>query len=139
MGPPAEIHGNEAAIPELRKSPPPIALRRAFLALHWTLGVVVLLDSLLTTQAALQAPNSHLALLAGTESIAAVLFLMPATLRWGGGLLIATFALAFLAHAAQGDMHGPLLVYAAATAFVMVHSSAGLRHARTDSRFDANP
>jgi hypothetical protein len=68
-----------------------------------------------------------------------VLFLMPATLRLGAGLLIATFALAFLAHAAQGEVRGPLLVYAAATAFVMVHGSAGRRQARTDPRSDVDP
>jgi hypothetical protein len=105
---------------------PPRRLVFAFLALWLTLGLVLLVASVRTFMAAsggsLHAPGSiHLALLAGVEAMAAALFLLPPTMRLGGSLLLVTFAVALLAHAHAGEFRMDLLLYAAGTAFVMVH------------------
>ena len=103
------------------------SLRRAFVALHFTLAIVVFIESLKTTLHAaaahrLGAMNSHLALLAGLEALAAILFLIPKTLKVGGSLLLLIFAIAIAIHGIPAEL--PLLVYAAGVLFVMVHGDA---------------
>ena len=66
---------------------------------HWTLGLVVLLDS---SRAVARAGDPHVTLLASIEILAAVLFLSPRAVRGGAALLILVFAVAFVAHAANG-------------------------------------
>lgn len=88
----------------------------AFTAFHWTLGLVVFFESLRTALGA--ASNPHLLVLASVETLAAALFLWPRTLRLGAVLLIAVFAVAFLAHAWRGQFPGALLVYAAGALLV---------------------
>lgn len=96
----------------------------AFTLFHWTLGLVVLVDSTRTAaRASAIAGNPHVALLASVEAFAAVLFLWPRTLRRGAFLLVAVFAVAFGAHALRGELAGPLLVYAAGAALVGVHGT----------------
>jgi hypothetical protein len=103
-----------------------LTVRRSFIALHLTLGVVVLFESVRTLVHALGAPASHLHLgvLATVETIAALLFLWPRTLRIGGGALVVIFLIAVVTHALRGEFSAPLLVYAAAALFVTVHGSA---------------
>ncbi len=107
------------------------SLRNAFIAFHLTLGVVVFWLSIQTVfSAARHSPiNLHLVILASVETVAAVLFLLPQTLRLGGAGLLLTFAIAIIAHAVRGELAAPLLVYAAGVIFVMVHGSAWPQHA----------
>ena len=101
-------------------------LRRSLIALHLTLGLVIALESAQTLIHALRATtgHGHLAVLASIEGAAALLFLWPRTMRVGGVVLTATFALAIVAHALRGEFRAPLLVYAVATLFVTMHGSA---------------
>lgn len=73
----------------------------------------------------------HTALLAAIETIAAALFLVPKTMRFGAIGLLATFAVAFTAHALAGEFATILLLYAAATAFVLVHGPVPLKWVRS--------
>jgi len=100
-------------------------LRRSFIALHVTLGLVIAFEGARTLIHALTAHHhGHLAALAAAEIAAALLFLWPRTMRVGGIALIATFATALVAHALRGEFPAPLLVYAVATLFVTIHGSA---------------
>ena len=102
------------------------AVRRSFIAFHLTLGVVVLVQSLITVLHASHAgdPNRALAVFAGAEAVAAVLFLLPATLRAGASALLLIFAAAVTFHALHGELQSTLLVYAAGVVLVMAHGSA---------------
>ncbi|HEX8653335.1 MAG TPA: hypothetical protein VF708_21145 [Pyrinomonadaceae bacterium] len=105
------------------------ALRRAFIAFHLTLGVVVFAQSLITVSGAFVAggarhSNYALALFAGAEVLAALLFLWPATLRVGGCALLLIFAAAMAFHGLHGELQSTLLVYTAGVVLVMVHGSA---------------
>jgi hypothetical protein len=113
---------------------PPRRLVLAFLGLWVTLGVVLLVASVETLRGALNGAmvgpsHVHLALLAGIEAVAALLFLLPRTMRMGGIGLLATFAVAFLAHVLAGEFRWMLLLYAAATTFVLVHGPVSWRTA----------
>jgi len=104
-----------------------LPLHRSFVVFHLMLGIVVFVESLRTLVAALQGHGanplgSHLAILAGIEAAAALLFLIPGTLRLGSVLLLAIFAFAVLVHGVQYELD--LLIYAAGVLFVSVHGSA---------------
>jgi hypothetical protein len=101
-------------------------LYRQFVVLYVTLGLVVLIQALETAVGAARGtipPGDQLhALILGTfEAIAAVLFLVPRTMRVGADSLLVIFALAFVLHALRGEAALTLLVYAAATLFVRTH------------------
>jgi uncharacterized membrane protein YphA (DoxX/SURF4 family) len=91
--------------------------------LRWPLGLVVMLEScefLFSASAAHFLAKAGLPawlrpVLGGSETIAAVLFLVPFTSRLGGYLLLVIFGLAALLHIAHGQygVEG-LLVYAVA-------------------------
>ena len=105
------------------------ALRRSFIAFHLTLGVVVLAQSLVTVfqmHGAGGASHARLGIevLACAEAVAALLFIVPATLRWGAVALLAIFFVALAFHGLRGELQLTLLVYAAGVFFVMVHGSA---------------
>jgi hypothetical protein len=105
------------------------ALRRSFIAFHLTLGIVVLVQSLITVfQTRGGGGASHvrigIAALAGAEAVAALLFMLPATLRLGAVSLLAIFFFAVAFHGLHGELQLTLLVYAAGVFFVMVHGSA---------------
>lgn len=102
---------------------PPRGLIRSFVVLWWALGVSLAVLSVRTLLFALHGGGEHavhLALLAGIEAAAAVLFLVPPTLRVGAAGLLFTLAIASLAHLHDG-FRWDLLVYAAAVLFVAVH------------------
>ena len=113
-----------------------LSLRRTSVAFHITLGAVVFIESVRTTLAAVQEHisnplGSHLAILAGIEALAALLFLVPRTLKAGSIMLLVIFAFAVAVHGIQHELG--LLVYAAGVLFVSVHGSAfsmDLLHAR---------
>ena len=99
-------------------------VRRAFNAFYFTLGLVVLLQSLRAALAAAGSaagPDWHVLALAGLETLGALLFLWRPLMRAGGAVLIATFAIAATAHGLRGEFPGVLLVYAAGTGLVMAH------------------
>jgi hypothetical protein len=103
---------------------PPATLRRAFVAFHLVLGLALLYMSARTAHHAHGEGNVHLFLLAVIEAGGAALFLFARTLRIGGGLLLATLAVAILHHALVGEFRADLLVYLAGTLFVVVHGPA---------------
>jgi hypothetical protein len=107
-------------------------LRRASIPLlRWTLGLVVVLQSFefvfsssaahFLAQAGLPAWTRPA--LGGSETIAAVLFLVPFTATIGGYLLLVIFGLAALLHILHGQygVEG-LLVYAVAVLVSMAHT-----------------
>jgi len=110
---------------------------RASVAFHMTLGVVVFLQSADAVHFALSGGvagtlRTHMTILASVEAVGALLFLIPKTARWGGGILIVVFAIALLVH---GILHGlPLLVYAAGVILVMAQGGSytkGMRNSDT--------
>jgi hypothetical protein len=104
-------------------------LRRSFIIFHLTLALVVLAQSLVTVfQISGSNFSKHakllVALLAGAEAVAALLFIVPATLRAGAFALLAIFFFALAFHGLHGEFPSTLLVYAAGVFFVMTHGSA---------------
>jgi uncharacterized membrane protein YphA (DoxX/SURF4 family) len=103
---------------------PPRSLVRTFVLLWWTLGLALLVGSIQTVRAPLDSsghPNPHLVLLGSIEAVAALLFLIPRTLRLGASGLLLTLAVALLVHAGMHQLRWDLLVDAAAVLFVAVH------------------
>jgi hypothetical protein len=85
---------------------------RAFLALWWTLGILLVAYSVQTSWLSLAASSGidvHVAILASTEAIAGLLFLIPKTMRAGGVCLLAVFTLALVLHGRKGEFEGQLL------------------------------
>jgi hypothetical protein len=89
--------------------------RVAIRVLHWTVGLIVLLESCRTFYSAHSHP--HLAghagilnwvrlILSGAEIVAATLFLLPLTMLAGGYALLAIFGLAILIHGLHGEFGG---------------------------------
>jgi hypothetical protein len=103
-------------------------LHRSFIIFHLTLGLVVLAQSLVTVFGVGRSDFSKhakllVALLAGAEAVAALLFIVPATLRAGAFALLAIFFFALAFHGLHGEFPSTLLVYAAGVFFVMTHGS----------------
>ena len=101
--------------------------RIAFIAFHITLAVVVFIESIITVFHSLHSTTqSHLGTIlpwfSGIEALSALLLLIPQTLKIGGGLLLAIFAVAIVTHGPAEQM--PLFVYAAGIVFLMIHGSA---------------
>jgi hypothetical protein len=101
-------------------------LRRSFIAFHLTLSAVVFLQSVTTVLQTRAASHTGLAVavLASAEALAAILFVVPATLRAGALSLLAIFLFALGFHGLHGELQSTLLVYAAGVFFVMMHGSA---------------
>ena len=114
------------------------SLVRAFRLFHYTLGVVVLI---LSVQTVLDARNGglpagdrvHGLVLGSLEAVAALLFLIPRTMRAGAVLLLVIFTAAFGLHALRGDVALNLLVYATGVLFVREHGTVPLHSAATIS------
>ena len=105
------------------------ALRRSFMAFHVTLCAVIFIQSIMPllrsiTQHKLEHSNLVVMALASAEAVAALLFLLPATMRWAGAALLAIFGIALTLHAVQGEFPSTLLVYATGVIFVMAHGTA---------------
>jgi uncharacterized membrane protein YphA (DoxX/SURF4 family) len=112
-------------------------LRRSFIGFHLILGLVVAVQSLQTLLRAIESggaqhANLALACLAGAEMIAALLFLLPATLKVGATALLVIFIFAIAFHGLHGEVQSSLLVYAAGVALVMAHGS-GFGKGRMDT------
>ena len=105
---------------------PPRRLVLAFVALWFTVGIVLFVLSVRTVLGGLHGHEQglgkvHLMLIGGIEAIAALLFLLPRTLRIGAIGLLLTLGVAMIGHAMAGDFPFQLLLFAAATVFVLVH------------------
>ena len=108
---------------------PPVGLVRAFVVQWWTVGIVLFYLSLSTAYHGLASGISHephLVLVGGFEALAALLFLVPRTLRIGASGLLFTFATVSLIHAVRLQFRGDLLVYAAVALSVAVHGAVPL-------------
>lgn len=99
-------------------------IRTAFIGFHFTLAIVVLLQSVWGVKHALSTVNHALLVLAIVKILAAIVFMIPQTVRLGGLVLLLVFAVAFSIHLLHGELDLRLLVYAAGTLFVIVHGSA---------------
>ncbi len=104
-----------------------LSQRQAVVLFHLILGLVVLYESGATVYRvfSLHAQNplgSHPALLAMIEAIAALLFLLPSTVRIGGWILIVVFSIAIFTHGFLQEL--PLLVYAVGVILVMTSDSS---------------
>ena len=102
------------------------SLRRSLVGFHLTLASVVLVQSVSTAFKAFWVEpdaNWHLFSLASVEAVAAILFVIPATLRFGGIVLCLVFSVAFTAHAIVGEFELGLLVYGAGTVFILFHGA----------------
>jgi uncharacterized membrane protein YphA (DoxX/SURF4 family) len=116
---------------------PSRSLVRSFVALWWILGGALMLGSIQTVLAGLhggQGVNPHLVVLGSVEAVAALLFLIPSTLRVGAVGLLLTIAVALSVHVTRHQFRWDLLVFGAAVLFVAVHGTltpAQWRHARS--------
>ena len=99
-------------------------LRPSFILLHVTLALVLGVGGATTAWAATGPHAAHLVLLGGVEAVAAVLFLIPWTLRIGAVGLLLSCGVAFAVHAAMAEWRGDLILYLVAVLFVTVHGSA---------------
>ena len=106
--------------------------RAAVRCLHWTVGLVVLLESYRTFHGALSKihdpTHAHVLasvrlVLSGSEIVAALLFLIPFTTLIGGYALLAIFGAAIVIHGVHGDFTGLeiLVLYGAAVLVSLVH------------------
>lgn len=105
---------------------PSRSLVRSFVALWWILGGALLLGSVQTVLAALHGRhgvNPHLVVLGSVEGMAALLFLIPRTLRVGAAGLLLTIAVALVFHFTQHELRWDLVVFGAAVFFVAVHGT----------------
>jgi hypothetical protein len=111
-------------------------LRRAFIVFHLTLAIVIFIESVMTVMHSLHSPvDSHLDIIlpwfAGLEALAAVLLIIPWTLKIGGWILLVIFAVAIIVHGPLYQM--PLFAYAAGVILIMVHGSAYSKTTELDS------
>ena len=103
---------------------PPRSLARTFVLLWWGLGLGLLAGSLRTVFHALAIggpSGAHVAALGAFEAASALLFVIPRTMRIGTLGLVASFAVALLAHALRLELRWDLVIYAVAVCFVAVH------------------
>jgi len=106
------------------------SLRRSFVGFHLVLAIVVFVQSFLTaTKAFSVEPEANWLLfgLASVEAVAAILFVIPATLKIGGIVLCLVFFVAFTLHAIVGEFELHLLVYFTGILFILFHG-AGYSH-----------
>jgi hypothetical protein len=100
-------------------------LRRAFMLFHAVLGGALLVMSHNTLFHSLHEHGfGHLTIVAAAEMAAALLLLIPRTLRIGGVALLVILLPGFAVHLTRGEWEWQLLVYAAGVWFIMVHGAA---------------
>jgi len=104
--------------------------------LHWTVGLVILLESCRTLQSAVAHLHSggHRGpllwvrlVLSSSEIVGALLFLAPWTVVAGAYLLLAILAVAVCIHALHGEFAGLefLILYGAPVYVCLVHQQEG--------------
>jgi hypothetical protein len=103
---------------------PSANLVRAFVVQWWTTGALLFLWSIQTLFKSVESSashNPHIAILAAIEGVAALLFVLPRTLRIGATGLLLTFAVAFIVHLLLGQFRGDLIFYGVVVCFTAVH------------------
>ena len=109
----------------------PRSMERAFLALWWILAAALFYLSAMTVRNGLSDPHGgsdlHAVIVGCVEAAAAVLFVVPGTMRLGAIGLLGTIAIAEAANTVQGHFSINLVVYAAAVFFVMAHGPVPAR------------
>ena len=117
---------NSSASPQI--APLNRRLKNAISLLHWSTGLVILIESCLFVFSASRGhdfaksgmPHLIRPILGGAEIIAALLFLIPPARMIGGYALLVIFALAALIHIIHGQPDiGALVIYAAAVYTVL--------------------
>ena len=98
--------------------------RWAFIIFHFTLTLIIFIESVITVFHSLHSTTqSHLGAIlpwfAGLEAIAALMLLIPKTLKIGGAILLVIFAAALITHGPAGQM--ALFVYAAGIILLMAN------------------
>ena len=105
--------------------------RSAMAILHWTVAVIVGIESALFAFSSSTARHlSHIGLptwiglaIGVIELLAALLFLVPASKRVGGYGLLVIFAVAIMLHLMHGEYNvGPLVIYAVAVWAVLAEA-----------------
>jgi uncharacterized membrane protein YphA (DoxX/SURF4 family) len=105
---------------------PPRSLLRGFLALWMLTGLMLFIGAVFTLRNVTQPaghPNPHIALIGAVEAVAALLFLIPRTMRIGAVGLIVTIGAALAVHTIVGEFRGDLIVYGAVVTFVAIHGA----------------
>src|SRR5690349_12700908 len=102
-------------------------MNKAFTLFRIVLALVVFVESVLTVIHSLHSETqSHLGTIlpwfAGVEALAAVMLLIPQTVKIGGSLLLLIFAIAIIVHGPAGEM--ALFVYAAGVILLMAHGGS---------------
>ena len=117
--------------------------KAAAVGLQWTVGSVVLVESIRLAFAPSQIhafsrtglPAWTRPLLAGSEIVAAILFLVPVTSVVGSFLLLAVFFLAALIHVLHGQHDvGVLAVYSMAVLVSLAHRNGKTQEVAHDGR-----
>jgi hypothetical protein len=109
---------------------------KTYILFRVVLSVVILIESIINVIHSLHSQTvSHLGAIlpwfAGLEAIAAVMLLIPQTLKIGGWILLVIFAAAIIVHGPVDEM--ALFVYAAGVMLLITHGSASLpESARSD-------
>ena len=99
-------------------------LIRSFFLLWWVLGIVLFILSVRTVRFAVGLHHDpHAVVLGSIEAVAALVFLIPRTMRAGGAALLMVLLLASVFHTLRGEFAGPLLIDAAGVLFVMMHGA----------------
>ena len=100
--------------------------RRAFLLFHMVLGLSLLCLGLEKLHHAVHEWDSghrHLAFVGGVETLGALLFLIPRTVRWGGGVLLFTQLASFVMQLTRAELRPGYLIAAAGVWLVMAGRS----------------
>jgi hypothetical protein len=102
-------------------------MEKAYILFRVVLVLVIFIESILTVVHSLHSQTvSHLGAIlpwfAGLEAIAAVMLIIPQTLKIGGWVLLVIFAAAVIVHGPVDEM--ALFVYAAGVVLLMTHGGA---------------
>lgn len=92
--------------------------------LHLALGLIFAIEGALTLRHALSEHHDlHLLVMATTQTLAALLFTWPRTMRIGGWVLVAMFTISAGIQLLRSDFPTAQLVYVIALVFMILHGS----------------
>ena len=103
-------------------------IHRSIVILRLVLGLVVLVQSVQSILGLGKEPHESLIrhvlpVLAGVETLGALLIVVPRTVRLGAQVLIAVFLIAIAIHGLHGNWNvGSLVIYAASAAVILASS-----------------
>ena len=103
---------------------PSRSLMRGFLFLWVITGAVLFIgsiDTMLIAAGSTAHHNPHIFVLGAVEAIAAILFIIPRTMKFGAIGLLLTIVVAFVVHLSLGQFRGDLLLYGVAVLFILIH------------------